>query len=88
MTYVLFYAAGRLVPNALLKAETVHQLFVPALTDKGSESLSAMVMIPGMQWGTAAAIDTQDRPQRRKKGSLWCTFDSFHCFLCVNLLVS
>ena len=86
MTYVLFYAAGRLVPNALLKAETVHQLFVPALTDKGSESLSAMVMIPGMQWGTAAAIDTHDRPQRRKKGSLWCTFDSFHRFLCVNLI--
>ena len=88
MTYVLFYAAGRLVPNALLKAETVHQLFVPALTDKGSESLSAMVMLPGVQWGTAAAIDTQDRPQRRKKGSLWCTLDSFHRFLCVNLLIS
>ncbi|KJA25269.1 hypothetical protein HYPSUDRAFT_199807 [Hypholoma sublateritium FD-334 SS-4] len=71
LRHILQINAGRLVPNALFKAETVHQLFVPALTDKGSESLSAMVMIPGTQWGTATAIATEDSPQRRKQGSIW-----------------
>jgi len=71
LRHILQINAGRLVPDALFKAETVHQLFVPALTNIGSEALSAMVMVPGTQWGTALAIATEDRPQRRKKGSIW-----------------
>lgn len=65
--------AGLFLPNALFKAETVFQLFEPALTEKGSKALSELVMVPGTQWGTALAITTEDRPQRRKKGSIWCT---------------
>ncbi|KAF8186369.1 hypothetical protein BJ912DRAFT_462278 [Pholiota molesta] len=28
-------------------------------------------MVPGSQWGAAAAIATEDRPHGRRKGSVW-----------------
>ncbi|PPQ92178.1 hypothetical protein CVT25_008952 [Psilocybe cyanescens] len=63
--------ANRSVKNPILKQETVHQMFIPALTDKGSKSLSDLVMAPGLQWGTTMAIATKDWPQRRRAGSVF-----------------
>ncbi|KJA25265.1 hypothetical protein HYPSUDRAFT_135104 [Hypholoma sublateritium FD-334 SS-4] len=51
------------------KLETIRQIFVPALTEKGSKSISDMVAQPGTQWGTAMAIATVDKPKGKKKGS-------------------
>ena len=42
-----YQSAGREVPNAILKAETVHGIFVPALPEKGIKSLSEFIMIEG-----------------------------------------
>lgn len=64
--------AGQNLANPIFQRETIQQLFVPALTQKGSMSLSNFVMSPGAQWGIAAAITTKDRPQGRRKGSIWC----------------
>ncbi|KDR77244.1 hypothetical protein GALMADRAFT_246540 [Galerina marginata CBS 339.88] len=63
--------AGRSVKNAILKQETVRQIFIPTLPEAGSKSLSDFNMVPGTQWGTALAIATQDWPRRRKKGSVF-----------------
>ncbi|KAF8964753.1 beta-lactamase [Flammula alnicola] len=63
--------AGRPVANPILNEETVRQIFVPALAEKGSQSLSEFVMVPGTQWGTALAICTEDWPKRRRKGSVF-----------------
>lgn len=63
--------AGRPVANPILKVDTVRQIFVPALSDKGSKSLSEFSMAEGTQWGTALAICTQDWPKRRRKGSVF-----------------
>jgi len=54
--------------------ETVRQIFVPALTEKGSKSLSEYIIAEGTQWSTALAICTQDRPNRRRKGSVFCAY--------------
>jgi len=64
-------SAGR-AENPILKAETVRSTFEPALTEAGSKSLSDMFMRPGLQWGTAQAIQTEDSPTGRKKGTAWC----------------
>ncbi|KAJ3509603.1 hypothetical protein NLJ89_g5134 [Agrocybe chaxingu] len=61
--------AGCSVRKPLWKRESVQSIFVPALTEKGSKSLSDFVMAPGTQWGTALAICTEDWPKRRRKGS-------------------
>jgi len=65
--------AGRPVPNAILKAETVHDIFVPALPEKGVKSLSEyfQVMSESTSWSTALAVDTTDLTGRRRKGSAW-----------------
>jgi len=61
--------AGRPVPNAILKAETVHDIFVPALPEKGVKSLSESLKIEGSSWSTALAVVTADFPGLRRKGS-------------------
>jgi len=63
--------AGRSVANPILTQETVREIWVPALSETGAKSLSEMLKIPDLQWGTAMAIASEDRPQRRKKGSVW-----------------
>ncbi|KAF9045568.1 beta-lactamase/transpeptidase-like protein [Panaeolus papilionaceus] len=57
------------VSNPILKKETVETMFTPALTGKGSESLSTFIMMPGLQWSTALAVCTEDWPERRRKGT-------------------
>jgi len=63
--------AGRHLPNAILKAETIHDIFVPSLPEKGVKSLSEHVMSEGTSWSTALAVDTRDLTGRRRKGSAW-----------------
>jgi CubicO group peptidase (beta-lactamase class C family) len=63
--------AGRHVPNAILKAETVHDIFVPVLPEKGVASLSEFSMNEGTSWSTALAISTQDQTGRHRKGVAW-----------------
>jgi hypothetical protein len=70
--YQGYHTAGREVPNAILKAETVHDIFVPVLPEKGVKSLSDMVMNEGTSWSTALAVCTKDLPSGRRKGSAWC----------------
>ena len=69
---VIYHIAGREVPNAILKAETVHDIFVPALPEKGVKSLSEFIMTEGTSWSTALAVCTTDLPSGRQKGSAWC----------------
>ncbi|KAF8186232.1 beta-lactamase [Pholiota molesta] len=71
LRYILQINAGRNVATPIFQRETIQQLFVPALTEKGSTSLSDYVMSPGAQWGMAAAIIIEDRPNGRRKGSIW-----------------
>ena len=69
-----YHTAGREVPNAILKAETVHSIFVPVLPENGIKSLSEFVMTKGISWSNALAICTTDWPGRRRRGSAWCKF--------------
>ena len=69
---VIYHTAGRNVPNAILKAETVHEIFVPALPEKGVESLSEFIMTEGTSWSTALAVSTTDLANGRRRGSAWC----------------
>jgi hypothetical protein len=59
-----------------LKAETVHDIFVPALPEKGVKSLSGFVLSEGNSWSTALAVCTTDLTGGRRKGSTWCKFKS------------
>jgi len=61
--------AGRHVPNAILRAETVHDIFVPALPEKGVKSLSEFIGNEGTSWTTALAVVTTDMAGLRRKGS-------------------
>jgi len=63
--------AGREVPNAILTAETVHDIFKPVLPEKGIKSLSEMIMSENTSWSTALAVSTTDLVGRRRKGSAW-----------------
>jgi len=63
--------AGRHVPNAILKAETVHDIFVPVLPEKAVQSLSEFIMSEGVSWSTALAINTKDLPGLSRKGVAW-----------------
>jgi hypothetical protein len=60
-----------------LKAETVHDIFVPTLPDKGVQSLSEFIMSEGTSWSTALAVSTKDVTGRRRKGVAFCTFKIF-----------
>ena len=64
--------AGQPVPNAILKAETVHDIFVPALPEKGVKSLAEVLKAEGSSWSTALAVVTADFPGLRRKGSAGC----------------
>jgi len=72
------------VANPILKPETARSIFVPALTEIGSKSLSNFIMAKGMQWPTALALTTLDWPKRRKKGSAFCKQTFF--FLLFSLI--
>jgi hypothetical protein len=76
---VIYHTAGREVPNAILKAETVHDIFVPALPEKGVKSLSEFVTSEA-SWSTALAVCTADWPGRRRRGSAWCKFKPSFAF--------
>lgn len=65
---------GYPVTNPLFSRETIDQIFTPALTEQGSKSLSEFAMTPGAQWGTALAICTEDLPQCRRRGSVFCWY--------------
>ena len=67
-------AAGQEVPSAILRTETVHDIFVPALPEKGLKSLYDMIMNEGTSWSTALAVSTTDLANGRRKGSVWCKF--------------
>lgn len=71
------YQAGQDVPNPLLRPETVKMVFTPSLNEKGAKSLSEYVQIPNTQYTSAAGISQADRPNRRKKGSIWCSLFLF-----------
>ena len=66
------HIAGRHVPNAIVKAETVHDIFVPTLPEKAVQSLSGFIMSEGTSWSTALAINTKEVPGRRRKDVAWC----------------
>jgi len=65
--------AGIKIANPILKVESVRSIFIPALSKQGSKSLSKSIMLDGIQWSTALALTTRDWPNRRKKGSAFCT---------------
>ncbi|KAF9545521.1 beta-lactamase/transpeptidase-like protein [Agrocybe pediades] len=71
LRHVMQINAGVAVENPILKQETVKQMFVPALSEKGAKSLSAFNFTPGSQWGTAMAICTQDIPDGRREGTIY-----------------
>ena len=71
-TLINYDTAGREVPNAILKADTVHGIFVPALPENGIKSLSDLITIQGTSWSTALAVCASDLPGRRRNGSGWC----------------
>lgn len=53
--------------------DTIRKLFVPTLTEKGTQSLAAMGLSEyGTQWGNAMAINTVNKAKGRKKGSASC----------------
>jgi hypothetical protein len=66
--------AGRQVPNAILKVETVHDIFTPALPEKGVKTISELTRTEGISWTTALAVNTKDVAGRggRRKGSVFC----------------
>jgi hypothetical protein len=64
------HGTNREVPNAILKAGTLHNIFDPALPEKGVKSLSAFVK-SGASRTTALAICTSDLTGGRHKGSVW-----------------
>ena len=65
--------AGIEVANPILNVETARSIFIPALSEQASESLSTLIMINDTQWSNAVAITTKDWPEGRKKGSAFCT---------------
>jgi len=87
LTFMLHYVciiAGKPLPNAILSARTVQEIFTPTLPSSAVTSLDLFLSFfgvpPGNQWGTALALRTEDQPESRKKGSAYCTFwwlDSF-----------
>ena len=64
-------AGGQGVPNAILKAETVNHVFIPALPEKGVKSLSEFLKTEGTSWSTGLSVCTTDLAGRRRKGSVW-----------------
>ena len=67
-----YRTAGRPVPNAILKAETVHDIFIPSLPEKGVKSLSELLKTEGNSWSTALGVLATDYPGLRRKGSAGC----------------
>ncbi|TFK22957.1 beta-lactamase [Coprinopsis marcescibilis] len=77
LRHLLQIEAGRDVPNAVLKRETVKQLFGPTLSPAGSQALNMFIglLVPrttseNSNWGLGAALTTTDMEGRRKAGSL------------------
>jgi hypothetical protein len=64
--------AGIEVANPILTVESVRGIFIPALPEQGSKSLSDFMMLDGTQWSTALALATRDGDNGRKKGSAFC----------------
>ena len=77
----LFSKVGKTPPNPILSAKTVEKIFEPALPLSAIPSLdffvAALGVPAGNQWGTALSLRTEDLPERRKKGSAYCTFIIF-----------
>jgi len=73
LRHLLRIKAGKTLPNAILSARTVQEIFTPALTPTAVTSLDLFAADlgtpPGNQWSTALALRTEDWPEGRKKGS-------------------
>ena len=64
--------AGRQVPKAILKSETVHKLFVPALPEKAAKSFVECSRIEGTSWSAGVGVSTIDLASGLRKGSIFC----------------
>ncbi|KIK01012.1 hypothetical protein K443DRAFT_583294 [Laccaria amethystina LaAM-08-1] len=51
--------------NPILNAATINTLFVPTLTEEGSKSVSALIVLPDVFWSTGCAVTTADWPGKR-----------------------
>lgn len=69
LRHLLQINAGIEVANPILTVESVRGIFIPALPEQGSKSLSDFMMLDGTQWSTALALATRDGDNGRKKGS-------------------
>ncbi|KAF8963535.1 beta-lactamase/transpeptidase-like protein [Flammula alnicola] len=75
LRHLLRIHAGK-ATNPILNADTVRELFKPALNEAGAKSLQDFMSSldpfapeKGFQWSTAIALCTSDWPGRRKKGT-------------------
>ena len=89
--YPTLFLAGKTPPNSIVSAKTFQEIFTPTLPSSALTSLGFYVSFFGVpagnQWGTALALRTEDWPERRKKGSAYCTFNLLGCiFLCLCTL--
>lgn len=78
LRHLLQIEAGRDVPNAVLKRETVKSLFEPKLGPAGAGALTMLMQMLdaesaalGVNWGNGIAINLQDWPGMRKANSGW-----------------
>jgi methyl acetate hydrolase len=81
LRHLLQIEAGHDVPSAILKQETVKDLFVPRLSATAALGLNAITQITDPQstdlnWSVAAAVNVKDWEGRRKAGSLTCELSS------------
>ena len=76
-SFTFRYAAGKDVPNPILKQETVKTLFKPLLTEAGAAALAWIVSTwdpsGSVNWSTAFALTTKDVPGKRRANSGFCT---------------
>ncbi|KAH6909539.1 beta-lactamase [Coprinopsis sp. MPI-PUGE-AT-0042] len=75
LRHLLQIEAGRDVPSAILKRETVKTLFEPRLPPAGLLGLNAMVQMmdpesTDLDWSTAAAVNVKDWEGKRRAGSV------------------
>jgi len=82
LRHILQIHTGRKT-QGILTPSTVHDLFVPTLTQAGSESLDLFTQtLPGSQWSTGLAVTTYDWPMRRKNGSaFWSGWAGTYFFM-------
>ena len=70
-----------------MKAETVRDIFLPALPEKGVKTLSEFLKIESCSWSTALAVLTTDIPGLRRKGSAACKSYVSNKLLCSKPII-